>query len=397
MKKTKKPVKSGLISFVALFITAALLIGVTLFCVQGADPGRPTTFVGDDPWYLENKYKWAYIDGRIYVPITIFEKFGAEIQTSSKSVSLTIGDKLISFSTVDNTTAFTPEMKEFFLKTNWMSYHTLSVPASFICEYFGLKYESYTGTSNHEKNTLAIRISDGKGKYTLTDLLNMYNPQLIVRETTAAPETTAPVEQPARAYLIYLTFEDAPNQYTERILDLLAEYGYKATFFLNGDALTDNVPLVRRIILDGHSIGLHTMTRDSRLFARDINNFTDELREENKLLYRLFRTTTRLVRAPDGSQTRQFKISPSEGAVINSLGYAIWDFNVDTFDTAGYSAERVAGYAIDGIVKFEIPVLRFHSTQVTVTALKPVLEYIKSHSDQFSVAAITPSADNFHW
>ncbi len=162
--------------------------------------------------------------------------------------------------------------------------------------------------------------------------------------------------------------------------------------FLNGDALETYADTVQRIIASGHSIGLHTMTRDSRHFARDIWNFIDELREENELLYRLFKVTSRLVRAPDGSRTRSFVISPEEGELIESLGYVIWDFNVDTYDGYGYSVQRVIDNAITGIVKHEVPVLRFHSNTTTVRALPSVLEYIKSHSNQFSVAPITPAS-----
>lgn len=393
MKKNERSGKTTLITVLSLVVTVALIFGLTLPGVWGADSGNPTTFTGDEPWYSESKYKWEFIIDKIYVPIYIFENLGAEIRTSSKSVTISIGEKYISFSSVDNRLAYTPEMKEFYLKTYWMVGRTLSVPARFVCEYFGLKFENYTSrASGSESSTIAIRISDGKSKYTIADLLKMYNPSLIISEETTVPETTAPTEQPARAYLIYLTFEDAPNEYTGQILDLLDEYGYKATFFLDGGALEEYAPLVRRIILAGHSVGLHTMTQNSRYFARDIYNFIGELREENELLYRMFRIKTRLMRAPDGSKTSSFVISASEGDLINSLGYTIWDFNVDTYDTAGYGAERVADFAINGIVQYEIPVLRFHSTAVTVGALETVFEYIKSHSDQFSVAAISPAA-----
>lgn len=396
MDKQSRSAKTQLISFVSIFIAASIIVGVASFRIYGENNTGVKTFAGDEPWYSESKYMWQYIVDKIYVPIYIFEKFGAEITTSSNSIMIAIGSKYISFYTEDNRFAYTPEDKEFYLKTYWMVHHTLSVPVRFVCEYFGLKFETYTDSTGLESNTLAIRISDGKSKYTIKDLIKMYNPSLIATETTVIQSDTAETtaEQTARAYLIYLTFEDAPNKYTGQILDLLADYGYKATFFLNGDALEDNAELVRRIIAEGHSLGLHTMTRSSSYFAKDIQNFIGELRQENDVLYRLFRVTSRLVRAPDGSRTSSFVISAEEGALIDSLGYVIWDYNVDTYDTAGYNAERVADNAINGIVKYEVPVLRFHSTEVTVTALKTVLDYIKSHSDQFQVSAITPAANN---
>ncbi len=392
MKSDKRREKPKLISVLSLIAAAALIAGITVICASGADATGSTMFAGDEPWFYESKNKWQQILGKIYVPVSIFYELGYEIRTSSKSITITAGDKYISFSTVgDNEKAYTPERKEFYLKSFWLSHGVLGVPVSDVCEYFGLNFEMYPTTSKNEADAKAIRISAGKSKYTITDLLRIYNPSLL--PAPVATETN-PVVQPARAYLIYLTFEDAPNEYTGQILDLLDEFGYRATFFLNGDALESGADTVRRIIAGGHSVGLHTMTRDSRFFARDIENFIGELREENALLYKLFRVTSRLVRAPDGSRTKSFVINADESRLIESLGYVIWDFNVDTYDAAGYSASRVADNAINGIVKYEVPVLRFHSTETTVKALPAVLEYIKSHSDQFSVAVITPAADN---
>lgn len=399
MKGGKQSAHQLLISLLSLVTAAAIIVGITLINVWGATGSGHTTFIGDEPWYAENveaSYKWQKIFGKIYVPAMIFKEFGYEIRTSSKSVTIASpsGEKYISFSTKDNEKAYTPERKEFYLRSYWFAHGVLGVPVSAVCEYFGLSFEMFPTDAKNEDDAKAIRISSGRNKYGFTDLLKNYNPSLLPLVTTAPPETTKPSDLPARAYLIYLTFEDVPNGYTEQILDLLDEYGYKATFFLNGDALKSNADIVQRIISSGHSVGLHTMTRDSRYFARDIQNFIDELRQENELLYDLFRVTTRLVRAPDGSRTKTFVISPEEGKLIESLGYIIWDFNVETYDDAGYSASRVADNAIEGIVQNEVPVLRFHSNATTVKALGTVLEYIKSHSDQFSVAPITPAAQN---
>ena len=74
-----------------------------------------------------------------------------------------------------------------------------------MCEYFGLTFEMYpTGTRN-ESDAKAIRISDGRNKYSFTELLKIYNPSLLPPSTVSPPETTRPPEMPARAYLIYLS------------------------------------------------------------------------------------------------------------------------------------------------------------------------------------------------
>lgn len=59
---------------------------------------------------------------------------------------------------------------------------------------------------------------------------------------------------------VYLTFDDGPiPEVTPWVLDCLARYGVKATFFLVGDNVRRNSSLLRDIVRQGHSVGNHTM------------------------------------------------------------------------------------------------------------------------------------------
>lgn len=65
---------------------------------------------------------------------------------------------------------------------------------------------------------------------------------------------------------IYFTFDDGPNPATTPdLLDVLAREHVPATFFLIDRHITDGpdgtAPIVRRIVADGHAIGLHSHTR----------------------------------------------------------------------------------------------------------------------------------------
>ena len=85
MKATeKRPAK--LISVLSLVTAATVIIGITLLNVWGAGGNEPTTFVGDEPWYVESqsRYKWQKIFGKIYVPVTIFYELGYEIPDKLK-------------------------------------------------------------------------------------------------------------------------------------------------------------------------------------------------------------------------------------------------------------------------------------------------------------------------
>jgi LCP family protein required for cell wall assembly len=85
-----------------------------------------------------------------------------------------------------------------------------------------------------------------------------------------APTIVEPVTPPANVTLPRLrmaeltmafTFDDGPDPvWTPRILDTLAQYGVKATFFVVGARVNEHPELVRRIVAEGHELGLHSFS-----------------------------------------------------------------------------------------------------------------------------------------
>lgn len=81
----------------------------------------------------------------------------------------------------------------------------------------------------------------------------------------------------------YLTFDDGPDPtYTPPLLDLLARYDVKASFFLVGQKIERHPKLVERIVAEGHMVGNHSYSHWSfkRMTTRkklDEINSTDAL------------------------------------------------------------------------------------------------------------------------
>jgi len=81
-----------------------------------------------------------------------------------------------------------------------------------------------------------------------------------------------------------LTFDDGPDPlYTPKILDILKRYKAPATFFLVGLVAESNIPLVRRMIAEGHEIGNHTFTHPNI-----VDNSSRQMEIELNLTQRLF-------------------------------------------------------------------------------------------------------------
>jgi peptidoglycan/xylan/chitin deacetylase (PgdA/CDA1 family) len=57
---------------------------------------------------------------------------------------------------------------------------------------------------------------------------------------------------------IALTFDDGPAERTVAVLNALADYGARATFFICGRNVTGREPILRRIVDEGHEVGNHS-------------------------------------------------------------------------------------------------------------------------------------------
>ena len=95
-------------------------------------------------------------------------------------------------------------------------------------------------------------------------------------ETTAPPETDPPETDPPETLppevlppeavnvvvgdsnTLYITFDDGPNKYTDRVLDILDKYNVKATFFTVGTFAEYYPARIRRIVESGHTLACHT-------------------------------------------------------------------------------------------------------------------------------------------
>ena len=61
---------------------------------------------------------------------------------------------------------------------------------------------------------------------------------------------------------IALTFDDGPDPvWTPQILDVLSEHGVPATFFVVGSQVARNPDIARRMVAEGHQLGVHTFTQ----------------------------------------------------------------------------------------------------------------------------------------
>ena len=140
---------------------------------------------------------------------------------------------------------------------------------------------------------------------------------------------------------IALTFDDGPHpRYTREILDILDEYGIKATFFFVGENVQYYPEAAREVAERGHEIGNHTYTHPSAVKTGE-QALRDELRACEQAVQRVTGQTPKLFRPPQGSwNTRVYEIARER-----SYSVILWD--VDTQDWAATPADKISSYVIE--------------------------------------------------
>ena len=179
---------------------------------------------------------------------------------------------------------------------------------------------------------------------------------------------------------VYLTFDDGPSTNTDRILDILAQYGVKATFFVVGkEGYTDQY---RRIVEDGHTLAMHSYSHRYNEVYASLDSYKADLTKLHDYLYELTGEDCRFVRFPGGSSNTVSKVSMWDLIdYLESEDMVYFDWNVSSGDSTGgkKSVNQLTNNVLENIGKYNNAVVLFHDAAgktTTVDALAGIIEKI---------------------
>lgn len=133
---------------------------------------------------------------------------------------------------------------------------------------------------------------------------------------------------------IALTFDDGPHPtYTAQILDILAEYGIRATFFVIGENAQANPSLLERELAEGHEVGNHTQTHPLRNLTRE--QLEQELSSCETTIGELIDERPYLFRPPGGI------LSQTVMTLAQDHHYRVILWSIDTRDWAHTPVEQI--------------------------------------------------------
>lgn len=153
------------------------------------------------------------------------------------------------------------------------------------------------------------------------------------KEPVLTPVETQPsgrVIDPSKP-MVALTFDDGPQPSVgNRIMDTLAQYGGKATFFMVGERVAAHAEEVQRMVREGHEVANHSMNHKyfQKLGAADIQA---QVRQANDAIEKACGVRPVLMRLPGGNYNSTVKAN---------VNMPMIQWTIDTLDWKTKNADK---------------------------------------------------------
>lgn len=198
-------------------------------------------------------------------------------------------------------------------------------------------------------------------------------------------EETSPGTEDTRK--VYLTFDDGPSVYTEEILDILAQYNVKATFFVTGKRKQNYGDVYRRIVEEGHTLGMHSYSHEYHNIYASLENFQEDLETLRNFLYNETGVVSHFYRFPGGSSNNVSQTDIHEmTAYLKAMDIEYFDWNVSAGDaTSAYiSSGQIVNRVMSQVPSHRVAMVLLHDSadkRSTVEALPKLIEEIQTLED----------------
>jgi len=211
-------------------------------------------------------------------------------------------------------------------------------------------------------------------------------------QTTAAPENS-------NGRTIYLTFDDGPGLYTEKLLDILKKHNVKATFFLT-HVYSQYESLIKREAKEGHAVAVHSYTHDYGKIYASTDAYWEDFNAMQEVIKAQTGEETKMFRFPGGSSNTVSKNTPGIMTELvkqaGEKGLSYFDWNVASGDAANnISGAEVLQNCKVGVANFKNAVVLCHDVkEYTVNVMDEFITWALSKG--YTFAPLTPESDGAH-
>lgn len=200
---------------------------------------------------------------------------------------------------------------------------------------------------------------------------------------------------------VYLTFDDGPSSNTNRILDILAEYDVKATFFVVGKEEEEYQALYKRIVEEGHTLAMHSYSHKYHEIYQSLESYTADLGKLQEFLYDTTGVWCRYCRFPGGSSNKVSKVDMHELiAYLDEQDMSYFDWNISSGDASSsyISPQDIIRNCTAKLRDYDEAIILLHDASnknSTVEALPRLIEQIQEMEDT-KLVPITDDTERIH-
>lgn len=133
---------------------------------------------------------------------------------------------------------------------------------------------------------------------------------------------------------MYLTFDDGPSEEnTSAVLDILKARDIKATFFVVGENVRKHPEVARRIVEEGHTIGIHCNRHEYDELYASVDSYVADFEEAYDAVKEVTGAEPKLFRFPGGSVNSYNKgVYEDIIKAMEERGFIYYDWNASLED-----------------------------------------------------------------
>ena len=236
---------------------------------------------------------------------------------------------------------------------------------------------------NHRIDKLTVR-NDNPIQEEMTEQDNTENMDLQTESENVSTDmdTEDNLAKKGDEHKVYLTFDGGPDENTNETLDVLAKYNVKATFFVIGSESDEMKAVYRRIVDEGHTLGMHSYSNSYSTIYSSSDSFEKDVTKLNAYLKKVTGEKSQYYRFPGGSNNEISNVDMSEFIhVLNEKKITYFDWNVSAGDSASdYSVQDIVTNVTEGVSKYKTSVVLLHDgddKSTTVEALGPLIKALQ--------------------
>ena len=205
------------------------------------------------------------------------------------------------------------------------------------------------------------------------------------------------VEENSDKPVVYLTFDDGPSANTERVLDILKANDIKATFFVVNTDIEAHQYLYKRIVDEGHTLGIHTYSHRYTDIYSSVDAYLADFDQIFTKVYELTGAKPTVFRFPGGSinvynQQIYFELISE----MLRRGFVYYDWNVSSGDAGEtYTSAAIQAAVVSGTINKDRSIVLMHDSSTkhaTVGALQNIIDSLKeTHEFRPITNSVRPS------